>query len=330
MLNKLSNFYKTNKYVIWWTVGYFITTWAIMRYMFNFDIFSRIRWWQLMHAHIRGFAGFVFGILILAAIPMYIATTVVIARTKAPLFSIKIPEFVKKAFIQTPIEEPAPETTQSTEEHTETQTPTKPPVPETVPSEMRVAYARARDHVSRTQTSAFDLSNLTKSQSGTNTAIPEPQAVEKNEMPIPTDFDIDDINDIVNSVPTFTDINFDDDDEEIEITDTPELTNISTPVTEYMESKSVPYTVDDDVVITNNFAIVSHTDQEFWIADNESWFAAGKTRKSPIELVKRIANKHNVQPVLYLGANNIMDIKTLVPPWENDGIRVVTDLKDLK
>ena len=99
------NFYKSNKYVILWTVAYFVATWAIMRFMFNFNIFSALRWHQLMHAHLHGFAGMVFGILILAAVPMYIATTIVIARTKTPLFTITIPEFIKKAFQQTPMQE---------------------------------------------------------------------------------------------------------------------------------------------------------------------------------------------------------------------------------
>ena len=118
MWNKVKNFYKSNKCAIWWTVLYVFATWAIMQYLFDFNIFSSLRWHQLMHAHLHGFAGLVFGILILAAVPMYIATTIVIARTKAPVFSVKIPERIKtffvNAFNQTPMEEqpqPAPETT---------------------------------------------------------------------------------------------------------------------------------------------------------------------------------------------------------------------------
>ena len=111
MWTRIRNFYNSNKYAILWTVGYVIATWAIMRYMFNFNIFSAYRWHQLMHAHLHGFAGFVFGILILAMVPLYVATTIVIARTKSPLFNLKLtfPEcvktFFKKAFTQTPMDD---------------------------------------------------------------------------------------------------------------------------------------------------------------------------------------------------------------------------------
>ena len=338
MLDKIINFYKSNKYVILWTVGYFIATWAIMKYMFDFNIFSRIRWWQLAHAHIHGFAGMVFGILILAAVPMYIATTIVIARTKAPLFTIKIPEFIKNAFIQTPMEEdvvdaPVPsetntETTESPELNNDNiAEPTSAPIP----AELRVAYARAREHISRTPTSAFDLGNVTKQKKSNNNIICNTNDTNTQDIPIPTDFDIDDTDDVVNTVPQFSDINFDDDDDtEIEINDIQQISDTVNPITEYMKSQSVPYTIDDDVVVTDKFAIVSHDDADFWVADADNWFAAGKTRKSPIELVKRIATKHGVQPILYLGANNIMDIETMIPQWESDGIHVITNLKDLK
>ena len=318
-----------------------------MKFMFNFDIFSRLRWWQLTHAHLHGFAGLVFGILLLAAIPMYVATTMVIARTKAPLFNFnfKIPDFIKNAFIQTPLtEEPqstvpdntpisesTPEQKQETESaKTETPTETK-TLPDNIPSEMRQAYLRAREHLSRVPVSAFDLANVTKSVSQ-NTPQDEPDT---NEMPIPTDFDIPDSDDMTDNIPQFTDITFDDDeDEEYEedtttandIHDTSDTTNV---VSKYLESKSVPHTTKDDVVITDKFAIISHTDPDFWVADEAAWFAAGKTRKSPIELVKRIAAEHNVGPVLYLGANNIMDVENLIPQWEASGIRIITDLKDL-
>ena len=339
MLKSVFDFYKSNKYTIWWTIGYVVATWAIMNYMFNFNIFSSVRWHQLMHAHLHGFAGMVFGILILAAVPMYIATTVVIARTKQPLFSIKIPEsvktFVKNAFTQTPMDEPAPETSAepiSDEVPPSPDTPpaenTERPIPENVPSEMRVAYMRAREHISRTPTSAFDLGNVTKASTTTKT----PDAEQAEEIPIPTDFDIQDVDDVVDTVPTFTDINFDDDQDDdtpTEIDDIVQPTDTAAPVADYMKSQSVPYTIDSDVVVTDKFAIVAHTDPDFWVADMDTWFAAGKSRKSPIELVKHIASAHNVAPVLYLGTGNIMDIDQWRNTWESDGVHVITDLKDL-
>ena len=336
MLKQVSEFYKSHKNIVLWTVGYFITTWAIMEFMFDFNILSAHRWWQLAHAHIRGFPGLVFGILILAAVPMYIATTIVIARTKEPLFTIKIPEFIKRAFVQTPMdddtEKTEPAATLAAESETKSDTPA--PVPDMVPSEMRVAYARAREHIERA-ISAFDLGNITQTstpqttESQTNTTTP-------GDIPIPTDFDIDDdLDDMISGVPQFKEINFDDyddDDKDIDDNDFSEikmLSDTTTLVEQYLDSQSVAYTIDNDVVLTDKYAIISHTDPEFWVADNESWFAAGKTRPSPIASVKRVATEHNAQPVLFLGSPNIMDIDKLIPQWESDGIRVITDLKDL-
>ena len=277
-----------------------------------------------------------FGILILAAIPMYIATTIVIARTKAPLFTIKIPEFIKNAFKQIPMEEdvvdtPAPsetntETTETAESKNDNVTePTSTPIP----PELRVAYARAREHISRTPVSAFDLGNVTK-QKKSNQTVSDTKVADTQDMPIPTDFDIDDVDNMIDSVPQFSDINFDDDDTEIEINDIQEVSDTIAPVVEYMKSNSISYIIDNDVVVTDKFAIVSHIDSDFWVADSEAWFAAGKTRKSPIELVKRVATEHGVKPVLYLGATNIMDIETMTSQWKSEGVHIVTKLKDLK
>jgi hypothetical protein len=338
MFKKLSDFYKSHKNIILWTVGYFIATWAIMEFMFDFNILSAHRWWQLAHAHIRGFPGLVFGILILAAVPMYIATTIVIARTKEPLFTIKIPEFIKRAFVQTPMdddtEKPEPTATLTAESETKPDTPA--PVPDMVPSEMRVAYARAREHIERA-ISAFDLGNITQT-STPQTTEPETNTTTPGDIPIPNDFDIDDdLDDMISGVPQFKEINFDDDDD-YEITDDDidnqlsqikDVFDTATPVEQYLTSQSMAYHTDNDVVLTDKYAIVSHSDPEFWVADSKSWFAAGKTRPSPIESVKRVANEHNVQPVLFLGSTNIMDIEKLIPQWESDGIRVITDLKDL-
>ena len=359
MCERIRNFYDSNKHAILWTVGYVIATWAIMRYMFNFNIFSAMRWHQLMHAHLHGFAGLVFGILILAMVPLYVATTIVIARTKAPLFNfkIKIPEFIKTffkwAFTQTPMDNepdietaPAPETKTESESTPETETKSetdftttesKPdPVPSTVPAEMRVAYERARDNTAYAQKSVFDLSNITPKTTQPIVETPS-NATTESEMPIPTDFDINDTENIINDVPVFTDLDLDiDDDDEIKETESESQTqNVQTTtgnndiVTKYLTEHSTPYTVENDVVITDKFAIVSHTDSDFWVADNESWFAAGKIRRSPIASVIESATAHNVTPVLYLGSDNIMDIDELCPQWERNGVRVISDLKDL-
>ena len=107
-MNKVLDFIKKNKYAFIWTICYVLVMWTVLKYMFNFDMFSGTQWNILFHAQLRGFPGFVFGILILAAIPLYIATTMVIYRTKKPLFTIKLPSFLHPVKIQT---DKAPDTT---------------------------------------------------------------------------------------------------------------------------------------------------------------------------------------------------------------------------
>ena len=94
-MKKILELLQKNKYALIWTVCYIFIVWAILKWMFNFSIFSATQWHILFHAQLRGFPGFVFGILILAAIPMYIATTNIILRTKKPLFKIPLPEFLR-------------------------------------------------------------------------------------------------------------------------------------------------------------------------------------------------------------------------------------------
>ena len=350
MLVWTKNFYDSKKYVILWTIAYVVVTWAIMQYMFNFNIFSALRWHQLMHAHLHGFAGLVFGILVLAMVPLYVATTVMIARKNAPLFDFKltVPQIIKNAFVQPPMPEPVPQktivtTTEVKEVVTEpapapvVETEKKPePIPELLPAELKVAYTRAREHTARTQTTAFDLSNVTKPAAAPVVVPATPQPEPEPEMPIPTSFDIEETSNIINDAPVFTDLNFDEDDEDYdeeepttEITDIKTTTNDNDVVAKYLDAKSVPYKTDNEVIVTDKFAIVSHTDSDFWVADNESWFAAGKIRKSPIASVLNVASANKVQPVLYLGADNIMDIDDLRKQWQSSGIRIITDLKDL-
>lgn len=361
MWNDLKNFYNSNKYAILWTVGYTIGAWAIMRYLFNFNIFSALRWHQLFHAHLHGFAGFVFGILILAMVPLYIATTAIIARTHAPLFNFKItiPSFIKtfltNAFIQTPMVEETPEPTpvpepqpapepepQPTPETSDA--PTTPTAPvatslDAVPAEMRIAYMRARDNISRAPASAFDLGNVTKAATPVIAPADATPLSTDDTMPIPTDFDISDTDTIIGDTPIFKDIDFDDDtddDEKANESESPIGANIKTtdnttgPVTTYLAKNSIAFNITDDVVVTDKFAIASHIDSDFWVADNESWFAAGKIRKSPVASVVEIAQQYGVQPVLYMASDNIMDIDELRPQWESAGIRVINNLDELK
>ena len=89
------------------------------------------------------------------------------------------------------------------------------------------------------------------------------------------------------------------------------------------------FTTTNDIIITDKHAIIAHTDNDFWVTDPDNWFATGKTRPSPIASVIAMANEHKVTPVLYLGAQNILDLETLIPEWESNGIKVITDLSEI-
>ena len=74
-----------------WTVFYTLVMWAVLFGLFNFDMFSAADLAKLARVELHGFAGLVFGILVLAAIPLYVATTVLTVRNKAVPIKIPLP-----------------------------------------------------------------------------------------------------------------------------------------------------------------------------------------------------------------------------------------------
>jgi hypothetical protein len=96
-----------------------------------------------------------------------------------------------------------------------------------------------------------------------------------------------------------------------------------------LDKTNTEYSIVEDIIVTKTHAIVTHNDSDFWVVDNENWFANGKTKPSPILAVKSVAEQHNVKPVLYLAEQNIMDIETLIPQWESDDITIITDINNL-
>ena len=107
-MKRILDFCQRHKYAIIWTACYAVVMWSILFWLFNFNMFSATQWRILAHAELRGFPGFVFGILILAAVPMYIATTSIVIRTKKPLFKIPLPKFMTPVPIDAPTTAPAP------------------------------------------------------------------------------------------------------------------------------------------------------------------------------------------------------------------------------
>ena len=320
-MTKILEFIKSHKYAIIWTLCYLAITWAILYFMFDFSIFNRAQWRHLANAQLRGFPGFVFGILVLAALPLYVATTILIVRTKQPLITIplpkiKIPEFLKAS------PAPAPETVPESETPTlgpdEVDTPVE--LPDDMPAELRFAFIRARNNIGRIQTSAF---NAVPSQLSSNQ--PYTPEVIADALPLPTDFDIDTPTpDVDTTIPTFTEINFDD-----EIIDTPTTPNDNTELIQHLTQNNTKFSTDENIVITDTHVIITHADSDFWVTDTDNWFATGRTCPSPIIAVQNAAEKYNRIPAIYLASMNIMNIDKLIPQWQSAGITVITDLSEI-
>ena len=307
-MKNLTDFLKNQRYAVIWTGCYIALTWFILSIFFGFNIFSISDWIILSHAQLRGFAGFVFGIFVLSALPLYVATTTIVVRTKKPLFKIG-PDKKKKA-------EPAPEKKPTPDtEHK--------PLSESIPTELHGAFLRARQSVGTRPVSAFDIHDTE------NVPLPKsniPDAVDTS-LPLPDDFGFSAPDDFTtkSDTPMFREISFGTSDN---------VTQSTAPKTEsvlvkYLTENNRTFSIDDEAVIYNGFAIATHSDSDFWVADNDAWFASGKQKESPITLAKNIAKKHGVKPAIYLGEKNIMDIDNQIKKWESDNIRVITDISNL-
>ncbi len=273
--------------------------------MFGFSIFNTSQWHRLTHSRLHGFIGFVFGTIIFAAPLIYISTSLLIIRNKKPLITIplpKLPDCIKSKKTETPVIDPITETKSETKDETTEQN-------ENIPPEIRAAFIRAKNHPLDIKIKPLNTQNTDNNSDISDTTLP-----------LPTDFDIEPESQTDSeTIPTFTDFNFD--------TNEPETTK--SYITEYLNNKNIEFEIIDDIIVTKTHAIATHDDSDFWVVDNENWFATGKTKPSPITTIKTIASQHNVTPVLYLAETNIMDIETLIPQWESDGIQIITDIEAL-
>ena len=279
-MKKIFEFLKQNPLIVKWTIWYIFVFWLITRFVFNFDMFSRLYWWKFFHATFHGFWGLTFVILVYSAIPIYIANTLTIYRKKALLFNIPLISYlpiISKLFAKKaePVkEEVAPETEEEAPEEE---------YPADLPREMRVPYTRAKQH----QSFMGNVSVYNKRP--VKTPVVQAETEENPNIPIPMDFDLgDDLNqDMNDSVPTFTDINF----------DTPIATEkeLENNTTKYFASHNIEFETYREYVATEKYVIYEHADEDFWIMDNESWFAAGKQIDTPIpeliSLAKQIYKK---------------------------------------
>lgn len=325
MINIYTHLKKYKKPIIW-SVCYAFIIWVILYFLFNFDIFNSAQWYRLAHSQLRGFPGFVFGILILSAIPLYVATTVIVTRKDEYLITlpqIKIPNIIKikktEAQKTEPEKEPKPEISPEPVQHA---------IPNDVPHEIRTVYLRALHNMESLQ---FEQPKTTNKPSESGD-IPK-----SDPLPLPSDFDVSftDVpgfdNELDTNTPVFTDINFDtsNDSDTNENSNSSEYTFDNSSVITHLNKSGQKHTVNNNVVITDKFSIITHTDTDFWVTDQENWFATGKSCPSPITIVKSVAQKSNTRPVIYLESQNIMDLEGLIPQWESEGIIVITDLNKL-
>lgn len=335
-MQRILDFLKKQKYVIIWTVCYFCVVYALFRILFGFDMLSYAHWTRLANAQLHGFAGFVFGIMILTLLPIYASTTAIIVRTGAPLFTIPLPAFLQRA--------PTAAATTTDTPTAADDAPAARPLPDGLPMELRAAYLRARNNAGREQISSVDTRSVDTASNippaiDTKSAIAEIIAptthsvataqqnttTENNAFPLPSDFDLgDDFDDTkIDSniadmdAPVFTEINFD---------DAPAATPTkNASITEYMHDHNIKIvSTDGDILITDKLAIAVHDDPNFWVAEDENWFATGQQKTSPVLELVRAAEKHNVKPVLYMGATNIMDFDQMREKWTAAGITVIT------
>jgi hypothetical protein len=310
MLKKAKDFLKTNKYAVIWTICYIAAIFLILRLLFGFNLFSLRDWSILLSARLHGFTGFVFGILLLAALPMYMASTLIIVRTKEPLFTI-VPKKDKKE-------------DEKTEEKKEEQE-LPPAFPAGLPTELRGAFLRARQSIGNRPESSFDMKDVYKESSAEQPVVePTPESSDSG-LPLPDNFDFS-ATEAAQPAPVFKEINFGGFDSEKEGKEEIIEEIESSELIKHFESRKYDYVVEGDIVIANGLAIAAHSDSDFWIADDENWFAAGKQKPSPISQAQTAAKKHNATPAIYLAQKNIMDIDSRISAWESSGVTVLTDL----
>ena len=333
-MNKILTFFQSYRYAIIWTICYIISMWAILYFMFKFNLFSGPQWHHLMRAELHGFGGFVFGLLILAMVPLYIASTALIVRTKKPLITIPKPKIQIPSLLRPTPSTPSPKAPTPAESITPTLPPASADTPgdlsPDIPPELHIAFLRARNKVAQSQPSAF---NHVPSQSNVPSASDADFDDQSDTLPIPSDFDIEipDVAPEFTPIPTFTDLTFDSEPSELN-DNPPQSENVPSPsidITEYLTSQNIKFEIRENLVITDTHAIAVHSDTNFWVTDTENWFANGIVRPSPIRELTSIAETTNLSPVLYLAATNIMDLDKLLPEWESLGIRIIRTPSDL-
>ena len=312
-MKKLLDFLKTNILVIKWTFWYFLFVWAILLLIFDFDMFSLKYWDRFFKATLHGFSGFVFGVIIYTFIPIYLATTLTVYRKKELIITIP---FVDKIFNlfekkQPAVQEIKNDETELKEEHDKIE------LPPDLPPELRIPFIRTKNNLSLTgAVSVYNRQPIPKQQTATETQNPTPES----SYPIPMDFDISDtITENDTNIPQFTDLDF----------GTPIANQHSNSVTKYFDAHNIEYEQYRDFIATEKYIIYPHSDTDFWIIDEDNWFASGKQIESPLPELKDLAKQNGLIPVLYLESTNIMNLDETIEQIESTGIHVIKNLDEL-
>jgi len=333
IMTKLSKFLQSNNILVKWTIGYVLFWGIILRFIFDFNIFSKTHWVRFFTETMHGFWGLVFVTAIYGSVLIYIASAMLIYRKNKPILEITVPEKVKtitsnisKIFSYSKTETTTEKTTTNT-----TQQSSDEEYPNGLPAELYVPYMRAKNHITKTEA----VSDFNKQPD--EKPVPTPESQQKQpqteSFPIPTDFDISESlpentpiqND--NSIPIFKDLDFDTPIEQTK----PDTTqnNTKNTVIKYCEQNGLEYEILDDFVMMKKYLIYTHDDEGFWIMDDDNWFASGKQKKSPVNKLIDLSEQYTVSPVIYFETKNILDIEHVISGFERKGIRVIMDLSEL-
>lgn len=294
----------------------------------------------MAHVELHGFPGLVFGIMILAAVPLYIATTVLTVRNGSVPVRVPLP----KCFEPVPKKDDAPEQKPIVVERD-----ILPVARPGVPAEMRDSFMRASKKYGARQNSVFNRLNTAESVvkvpdsvpvgdtpkksynsaniSGDNANNAEIE-MENSLLPLPDDFGPESTDDSKFDIPVFSDIDFGDsgDSDVDDVSD--DAADEKSPLDDmcdFLTNAGVVAKSDGSLITTDEFAIAVHDDDDFWVTDDFDWFAAGRQKPSPIAALRAARENDGRKLILYLGRNNIMDFESMAQQWRDDGIEIITD-----
>jgi len=318
-MEKIKEFFKSLKIVVKWTGWYLLFFWAINQFLFGFDMFSQHHWWKFFHGTFHGFFGVTFQIIMYSALPIYIATCISCFRNQEYVIQIpflsKFLNYVKSKFSkQEPESEEIPESQETFEETQQNM------FPEDLPRELHVPFIRAKNK--QPLKSAVSAYNQQRPELKKEEAPILETTNSSDSFPIPMDFDLEETADI-NTIPTFKDIDFD---TPIMTESEPQLKN---ETTKYFDKKKIAYEPYKDFVATEKYLIYEHNSSEFWIMDEDVWFASGISKDSPIPEMLTISRENGLIPVIYFATQNIMNIDETSENFESRGIRVIKSLEEL-